>query len=64
MQKKYQRLVLKAERLESESRELKQLALELYQLGYIRGVNKIEQIKISKQLDQAEDGNLQRNNKS
>jgi hypothetical protein len=44
MRRKYEVLVSNSNRSESESRELKQVALELYQLGYIRDVEKINQI--------------------
>lgn len=36
IQRKYEVLVTKSDRSETESKELKQVALELYQLGYIR----------------------------
>jgi hypothetical protein len=45
MQRKYEVLISNSDRSESESRELKQVSLELYQLGYIRDVEKINQIK-------------------
>jgi len=45
MQRKYETLAAKADRSEAETRELKQVALELYQLGYIRNIEKINQIK-------------------
>jgi hypothetical protein len=48
MQRKYEALVSKSDRSESESRELKQVALELYQIGYIRDIEKINQIKLTK----------------
>ena len=48
MQRKYEMLVAKSGRSEDESRELKQVALELYQLGYIRNVEKINKIKLTK----------------
>lgn len=46
MQHKYQLLVEKSDRSEAQSRELKQIALELYQLGYIRNIQKINEIKL------------------
>ncbi|WP_062270024.1 zinc-ribbon domain containing protein [Endozoicomonas arenosclerae] len=41
MQKRYQQLTEKTDRKKSESRELKQIAMELFQLGYIRDENKL-----------------------
>jgi len=46
MQQRYESLVNLAERSTDESRELKQIALELYQLGYIKDLAKINKIKI------------------
>lgn len=42
MQKRYQALVGSKDRTSTESRELKKIAMELYQLGYIRDANKLE----------------------
>ena len=44
MQKRYQVLVEQDELTEHESKELKAIALELYQQGYIRDVAKIDRI--------------------
>ncbi|EIC19410.1 zinc-ribbon domain containing protein [Thiorhodovibrio frisius] len=44
MQRKYEALVSNSDRSEAESRELKQVALELYQLGYIHNIEKINRI--------------------
>ena len=48
MQRKYEMLVTKPDRSNDENRELRQVALELYQLGYIRDVDKINSIKLTK----------------
>ena len=44
MQKRYQELVEKVKRTERETKQLKAIALELYQQGYIRDVNKLNNI--------------------
>ena len=44
MQKRYQVLVEQDELTEHESKELKAIALELYQQGYIRDVAMIDRI--------------------
>jgi len=41
MQQKYEQLKTKAQRCSQEQRQLKQLALELYQLGFITSLNKV-----------------------
>ncbi len=46
MQKRYQELIGSQQRTSSESRELKNIAMKLYQLGYIRDSNKLD-IEIS-----------------
>ena len=44
MQRTYESLVTKTPRTEAEDRELKHAALELYQLGYIRNIEKINRL--------------------
>ena len=41
MQINYQKLVSKKDRTESENKQLKQVALELYQLGFIKDTSKV-----------------------
>ncbi|MES2676676.1 MAG: zinc-ribbon domain-containing protein [Pseudomonadota bacterium] len=45
MQKRYQTLIASNERTVQETNDLKNIALELYQLGYIRNINKINAIR-------------------
>ncbi|MCV6637453.1 zinc-ribbon domain containing protein [Candidatus Albibeggiatoa sp. nov. NOAA] len=43
---KYEKLVKKLDKSETETRQLKQIALELYQQGYIQNVSKVNRIKL------------------
>jgi hypothetical protein len=44
LNKRYQSLISKNDRTNQEAGELKNIALELYQLGYIRNINKINSL--------------------
>ena len=46
MLQKYEELIVKLDRSKAETKQLKYVALELYQRGYIRNVNKVNQIKL------------------
>ncbi|WP_151173998.1 zinc-ribbon domain containing protein [Pseudoalteromonas ruthenica] len=41
---KYEQLLTKSERSEAQTKDLKNIALELFQLGYIRNKNKVDKI--------------------